>query len=82
MWGMGGWLARQLFRSPGLYVMMQLVRTGDYKILGAGLAIRFLSYFSSLGLVMVVNLGGLSSSSDPEFGCTVASSFQEGCVYV
>lgn len=61
--------------------MMQLVRTGDCKKLGAGFAVPFLS-FSSLGLVIVVNLGGLSSSSDPEFGCTVASSFQEGCVYV
>lgn len=45
-------------------MMAQLVRTGDCKTLGASFAIRFLT-FSSLGLVMVVNLGGLSSSSDP-----------------
>lgn len=31
---------------------------------------------------MVVNLGSLSRSSDPEFGCTVAGSFQEVCVCV
>lgn len=59
--------------------MMQLVRMGGWENWELALQLVFSAYSS---LVMVVNLGGLSSSSDSEFGSTVTSGFQEVCVSV
>jgi hypothetical protein len=60
-------------------VMMQLVRMGGCENWELALQLVFAAYSS---LVMVVNLGCLRGSSDPEFGSTVTSGFQEVCVSV